>query len=147
MARFLTPLFFLVVGIIFMISSFNLKKAPTGNANELRYFPLLISTFLVIFSIIYLFREWNLRSNQFKVFNKLLIGRTPFLLIGTILLMIGYIFIFERIGFLISTTVFLGCLLFLINGKKKWLTNILVAILFSSITWYLFGVLLKVSLP
>ncbi|WP_250543369.1 tripartite tricarboxylate transporter TctB family protein, partial [Staphylococcus pseudoxylosus] len=58
-----------------------------------------------------------------------------------------YAFIFEPFGFLISTILFLGCIMFLINGYKRWLQNILVTVIFSGIAWYTFSQLLDVSLP
>lgn len=65
----------------------------------------------------------------------------------TIILGIIYSLIFETVGFLISTILFLGLLLFYLNGRKKWLVNIAVTAGFSFITWYGFSQLLGVSLP
>lgn len=66
---------------------------------------------------------------------------------ATVVMIIIYALIFERLGFLISTILFLGGVLFLINGVKHWLQNIIVALVFSGITWYTFSQLLDVSLP
>ncbi|MGJ5708507.1 tripartite tricarboxylate transporter TctB family protein, partial [Staphylococcus equorum] len=65
----------------------------------------------------------------------------------TIVLTVIYALIFERLGFLISTIIFLGAIMFLINGYKRWLQNILVTVIFSGIAWYTFAQLLNVSLP
>jgi len=77
----------------------------------------------------------------------LVANRTPFLIISTLVLAIIYAFVFEKIGFLISTILFLGGLLFVINGRKKWVTNIVISFVFSFTAWYAFSQLLKVSLP
>ncbi|WP_439709897.1 hypothetical protein [Staphylococcus equorum] len=42
---------------------------------------------------------------------------------------------------------FLGVIMFLINGYKRWLQNILVTVIFSGIAWYTLAQLLNVSLP
>lgn len=147
MERFIAPIFFFCIGAFFLISSFNLPRSPLGNPNELLYFPLMISVMIIGLSVYYFFREWKLRKEKFENFSLIKIGRTPFLLIGTIILMIIYTLIFERVGFLISTMLFLGSLLFLLNGKRRWKLNIITSVLFTFITWYSFGVLLQVSLP
>lgn len=147
MLRFATPLFFLLVGIISLISTLNLPKATIGNPNGPLYFPLLISAILIISSIVYLFQEWKLRGIEFTDFKLLKEGKAPRYLIVSIIMMLIYTFLFERIGFLYSTMVFLGGLMFLLNGVKRWILNISIAVIFSFITWYAFSVLLQVSLP
>lgn len=77
----------------------------------------------------------------------LVANRTSFLIISTLILAIIYAFVFEKIGFLISTILFLGALLFVLNGRKKWVTNIVVSVIFSISAWYVFSQLLHVSLP
>jgi putative tricarboxylic transport membrane protein len=147
MYRLVTPLFFLAVGIGFLVATLNLPKARLGDPNAPLYFPAMITILLVLLSVIYFFQEFKHRKEEFKELKMLLSGRMPFLIISTIVMIFIYTFLFERIGFLFSTMVFLGGLLFIINGTKKWLVNILVAVLFSGIAWYSFGILLKVSLP
>lgn len=147
MLRFATPLFFLLVGIISLIATLNLPKATIGNANGPLYFPLLISIILIVSSVVYFFQEWKLRGMEFKDFKLLKEGKAPRYLIFSLVLMVIYTILFERIGFLYSTIIFLSGLMFLLNGRKKWLLNISIAVIFSFITWYSFAVLLQVSLP
>ncbi|WP_390175492.1 tripartite tricarboxylate transporter TctB family protein, partial [Staphylococcus pseudintermedius] len=65
----------------------------------------------------------------------------------TCLFILIYTIIFERIGFLISTVLFLAAVMFLVNGFQHWLKNLIVAIVFSGVAWYTFAQLLDVSLP
>ncbi|WP_040982504.1 tripartite tricarboxylate transporter TctB family protein [Oceanobacillus jeddahense] len=147
MARLITPLFFLVLGIIYLIMTFNLTKARVGDENGPLYFPILIGGLLVLFSLIYFIQEWRQRSEKFEELKGLFTGRAPFLIVSTLVLIFIYTFLFERIGFLISTMLFLTGLLFVINGKQAWFKNILIAVIFSIISWYSFSELLNVSLP
>jgi putative tricarboxylic transport membrane protein len=141
------PIFVIVIGIIFLIATINLPKANLGNPNGPIYFPMGISILLLILGVIYFFQELkNLDKDNEKI-RQLLSGRVPKLVGWTIVLGIGYTLIFDRIGFLFSTILFLGALLFLINGVKKWKVNIIVTLLFSYISWYSFSELLGVSLP
>lgn len=102
---------------------------------------------MLIFSIIYLFQELKKLDKENKYIKQMLSGRTPKLIGFTILLGVIYAFVFDRIGFLYSTILYLGGLLFYINGIKKWLVNIIVTVAFSFLSWYAFSVLLGVSLP
>lgn len=147
MSRFATPLFFMIVGIIYLVMTLNLPKARLGDPNGPMYFPIIIALLLIGASIIYFFQEWKIRKIEFKEFQLVKEGKAPLYLIATIVLMLIYTFLFERIGFLYSTMLFLGGLMFLLNGRKKWVYNIIIAVAFSFVTWYSFGVLLQVSLP
>lgn len=147
MVRFITPLFTVVLGIIFLIASLNLPKSNLGNPNGPMYFPVLIAIILIVGGLVYLFQEFKARGVAFKDFAGLREGKAPLYLGVSLVLMVLYTLVFERIGFLISTILFLGGLLFLLNGRKKWITNVLVAVIFSFVTWYAFGTLLQVSLP
>jgi putative tricarboxylic transport membrane protein len=141
------PVFLIVLSIAFLIGSLNLPKANLGNPNGPLYFPVGISVLLLIFSGIYLFQELKVINEGNDKITELFTGRTPKLIIVTILLGIGYALIFESVGFLIATILFLGALLFLINGIRKWKVNVIVALAFSFISWYAFSQMLGVSLP
>lgn len=142
-----TPVFLIILSIVFLIGAIRLPKASLGNPNGPLYFPIGISILLLIFSIIYLFQEIKQLDKTNVKITEMFTGRTPKLIGVTIVLGIGYTLIFESIGFLIATILFLGALLFLVNGIRKWKVNIIVALAFSFISWYAFSELLGVSLP
>ena len=141
------PIFLILLSCLFLVGSFNLPKANLGNPNGPLYFPIGLSCLLLIFSILYLFQELKTLNKENKKITLMLAGRTPKLIGFTVLLGVGYAFIFEIIGFLFSTVLFLGTLLFVVNGKHKWKVNVIVTVCFSFLSWYAFSVLLGVSLP
>ncbi|MCF6411369.1 tripartite tricarboxylate transporter TctB family protein [Pseudalkalibacillus salsuginis] len=141
------PIVLLIISGIFLIASFNVPKANLGNPNGPLYFPIGLSALMLIFCIGYFFQELKNLQKEDDYIRLLIAGRTPKLILVTVLLGIGYAFIFEQTGFLIATILFLGALLFFINGVKKWKANIIVSLCFSFITWYAFSQLLGVSLP
>lgn len=147
MVRYITPILSTVVGIIMLISAINLPKSNLGNPDGPMYFPAIIAVILILSGIVYFFQEFKARDNDFPDFRALRLGKSPLYLLVSLVLMLIYTVLFERIGFLFSTILFLGGLLFLLNGPKKWLANIIIAVAFSFITWYAFGTLLQVSLP
>ncbi|ASV66862.1 tripartite tricarboxylate transporter TctB family protein [Cytobacillus sp. FSL W7-1323] len=141
------PILMIAVSLVFLISSFQIPKATLGSANGPLYFPIGISALMLILSVIYLVNELrNIHEKEEKltdVFSK----RAIQLIVVTIILGIIYALTFETLGFLISTILFLGVLLFYLNGWRKWLVNVIVTVSFSFITWYGFSQLLGVSLP
>lgn len=148
--RYVVPIFFILVGVAFLIGTLNLSEAPTGNPNAPKYFPALISIFLIIMSVVHFIKELASGSEKNEELAAILKNRTPYLIIGSLILGLFYTVIFLQVGFLISTVLFLGLLLFLVNGirtKRKWIVNIAVSVLFSFVIWYGFAKLLNVSLP
>ncbi|WP_412549527.1 tripartite tricarboxylate transporter TctB family protein [Staphylococcus pseudintermedius] len=147
MVRLIAPIVCFVVGVIYLLLSLNLPISRIGDPQSPKYFPILIASLLIVMSIIYFFqmlRDKNVSFNEFKAF------LTPLVLnrIGlTCLFILIYTIIFERIGFLISTVLFLAAVMFLVNGFQHWLKNLIVAIVFSGVAWYTFAQLLDVSLP
>ncbi|EGQ3639587.1 tripartite tricarboxylate transporter TctB family protein [Staphylococcus pseudintermedius] len=147
MVRLIAPIVCFVVGVIYLLLSLNLPISRIGDPQSPKYFPILIASLLIVMSIIYFFqmlRDKNVSFNEFKAF------LTPLVLkrIGlTCLFILIYTIIFECIGFLISTVLFLAAVMFLVNGFQHWLKNLIVAIVFSGVAWYTFAQLLDVSLP
>ncbi|HEC2221047.1 TPA: tripartite tricarboxylate transporter TctB family protein [Staphylococcus delphini] len=147
MVRLIAPIVCFIVGVTYLLLSLNLPISRIGDPQSPKYFPILIASLLIVMSIIYFFqmlRDKNVSFNEFKAF------LTPLALkrIGlTCLFILIYTVIFERIGFLISTVLFLAAVMFLVNGFQHWLKNLIVAIVFSGVAWYTFAQLLDVSLP
>jgi putative tricarboxylic transport membrane protein len=69
------------------------------------------------------------------------------MIVLTCLACIIYAILFNRIGYVLSTIVFLEAMLLLFNGKKKWKTNTIVAVVFSVFIYIVFSKLLGVILP
>ena len=147
MSRLVFPILLILFGVIYLVLTLNIPKSNIGNPNSPMYFPMLVGLLLLIMSIAYFFQEFKKRNESFIAFSQLLERKTFIRIILTIVLTVIYALIFERLGFLISTIVFLGGIMFLINGYKRWLQNILVTVIFSGIAWYTFSQLLDVSLP
>ncbi|MBS4478340.1 tripartite tricarboxylate transporter TctB family protein, partial [Cronobacter sakazakii] len=70
-----------------------------------------------------------------------------FRITGVLLLALCYAFSFQTFGYSISTFFFLLLLLFLTGGKKRLLSHVLIALIFTISSWFIFSELLKVSLP
>ncbi|MFZ3591252.1 tripartite tricarboxylate transporter TctB family protein [Bacillus sp. DJP31] len=147
--RLIIPIVFILITLLFFIGTLNLPKARLGDPEGPMYFPMMVSIFLFIVSVIYLIKEYKNSYPQNEEIQLLFKGRAPLslLIVSTLVLSFIYALIFEKLGFLISTILFLMAILFIVNGRKKWIVNISVSVLFSLGTWYAFGTLLGVSLP
>ncbi|MCO4347157.1 tripartite tricarboxylate transporter TctB family protein [Staphylococcus agnetis] len=147
MLRYVAPVVLFTIGCVYLIVTLNVPLSRIGDAQSPKYFPLIMAFDLMMLSLIYLFQEYLKRHASFDAFKHLFKGRALKLILCSIVLILLYALAFERIGFLISTTIFLGAMLFLINGVSHWLQNLIIAITFSGIAWYTFSQLLDVSLP
>lgn len=146
-SKYIMPLFFIVLSILFFVGSIMLPDAPLGNPNAPKYFPLVISVFLFIMSVIHFIQMLMKEHKPIEDLKLLMKKRVVVLITFSIVMGIILALLFERIGFLFSMIIFNLGLLFVVNGPKKWITNISVAVIFSVVAWYLFGHLLGISLP
>ncbi|MBM7634145.1 tripartite tricarboxylate transporter TctB family protein [Geomicrobium sediminis] len=145
--RLSLPVLFIVASLIYAIMIFQLQPAMLGEPNAPRYFPLIICTGILIFSIVDLInmRKENIRQNEDL---EMLSRKSTLKVVGIVLgFCLVYTLIFEHLGFLISTILFLGALLFYLNGLKHWILNLSVTIITAFTTWYTFSFLLEISLP
>lgn len=151
MSRVIVSIFLIVVSALFLFFSYSLPEAHTGDPNQAKYFPVMISSFFLVISFMLLINELRNRQREENVELKMLFSKKTFpIILSIVILSIVYAFVFELLGFLVSTILFLGIVLFLINGIKgfkKWAINVIVAVLFSFLIWYGFGELLGISLP
>ncbi len=145
--RLIIPTISIVISILFFIGTLNLPKARLGDPDGPMYFPMMVCIFLFIVSVIYFIKEFKHSYPKSEEIQLLFIGRAPLLIGSTLVLSLIYALIFEKLGFLLSTILFMMAILFIVNGRKKWVVNISVSVLFSLGTWYAFGTLLGVSLP
>lgn len=146
-SRLVVPLICIIISVAYFVASINLPRAKLGDPYSPLYFPIMISIFLFIVSIIYLIKELKSHYHRNDEIELLFKGRVLFLIISTIIISLIYTFIFEVLGYLISTIFLLMSILFILNGRKRWLLNITVSTLFSLGSWYVFTKLLEVSLP
>ncbi|WP_185970868.1 tripartite tricarboxylate transporter TctB family protein [Alkalicoccobacillus porphyridii] len=145
--RLSMPVFFIVVSLGYAFLIMRLPTANLGDPYGPFYFPLFICIGLFIFSVVDFIQ---LKRSEPEENEELQLLLDPKLLkiIGVILaLCVMYTAIFEIVGFLIATVLFLGALLFYLNGRTKWVLNLVVTAIFSFSAWYIFTQLLDISLP
>jgi putative tricarboxylic transport membrane protein len=69
------------------------------------------------------------------------------LIVGTVVLCGAYGFAFEPLGYLLSTLCFMFLLLMLVNEPKRWISNIIITLVFTFALWGTFVYVFDISLP
>jgi len=144
-----------VFGVIYTILAYTMPKAAIGNPIAPTIFPLVLGIGLTIMGIFYFIREnktWKeqVKKEGIKKIDPATLAiqkKTNKLIFLTCLSGIGYAIFFEHLGYIISTTFFIGIIMFAINGKKNWKLNLSVALIFSVVVYFIFSYLLSIPLP
>lgn len=138
----------LFLGVVYAIQAFNLPKAMIGNPWAPVYFPIGLGILMAALGLLQVVLEarkglTNLEGVKRPKFQ----ASSLKLIFGAAALCVLYAIIFERLGFIISTLVFLGSLLFLINGARAWKLNTGLTLGFTFGAWYTFVKLFQINLP
>lgn len=146
--RLSLPLCFISLSVLYALAIARLPEATLGDPNAPSYFPIAICAGLLLFSIIDFIQVVKRRNARAEEDLLALVKKQTLAKITVVsLLCVGYTLLFDYAGFLLATVLFLGALLFYLNGKEKWLANLLVTIIVSFSIWYIFSQLLEISLP
>ncbi|MEA4883749.1 MAG: tripartite tricarboxylate transporter TctB family protein [Clostridia bacterium] len=153
---FTVGLLAVLIGVIYSAQSLRLPKAMIGNPWAPVYFPLTLGVLMTVLGAALCLKNIGKRrpvaskgpKEAKEPEKKPQVDKEfPKLALGTIALCILYAVAFNKLGFIVSTILFLGAMLFLVNGLKGWRANIAVAVLFTYGIWFTFDRLLMISLP
>lgn len=139
----------IVFGIVYSLQAINLPKAPIGNPMSPIYFPLGLSVLMTLFGAILFATEASkgLNSDDKSKRPKFHFHSMKLIII-VIALCLLYTEMFDYIGFVFSTIVFLMTMLTCINtGKSKVVQNGIITLCFSIGMWYIFVNIFQISLP
>ena len=103
------------------------------------FFPKLVCIILAILSIVMFIKSFK-DKNIYK-FSKN--NKNTFIIIG---LCIGYLFLMEKIGYLLSTIIFSFSVIITLD-RKNLIMNVIFSIIFPIGIYYLFSKVFNVSLP
>lgn len=137
-----------VLGVLYGIQAWHLPKALIGNPWAPVYFPLGLGILMTALGALLLFLEarkglTNLEGAKVPRFDRRSLG-----LIGAVAgLCLLYTLLFERIGFIPSTLIFLMGMLSVVNGPKRWMANGLITLGFTFGAWYSFVRVFQINLP
>ncbi len=128
------------IGGAFMIP----ETKTTFSAVGPRAFPILIGIGMLLCGFWLGWQTWQKQAAGVKF---AALDKADWKTLGmTALVFLVYLLIFEPVGYLISTTLFM-CVAARVLGSRAWLRDVIVAVATSGVIYYLFNGLLKVGLP
>ncbi len=148
----ITGLMAMLIGIAYGWGAWTLPRASFGNATGHIIYPVMLGILMTVLGAALVARELLARKTESgkeagdsPKFGKLTKhGKEIGLAIAA---SVVYAFLFEPLGYVFSTILYLGAVLFLVNGRVKVVRTVLVAVLFSVGVYVLFSVLLGIQLP
>jgi len=138
-----------LIGVIYLGSTLTLPSAKIGNPQEPKIFPGILGVAMVVLGAILIFQELKRRpvTDEEKAKSKLQFGATEMAIVFTVLNGALYTLLFNHIGYVFSTIVFLELQLIIFRGKKTWLNSLLISVVFSVCAFLLFDTALGIYLP
>ena len=138
-----------LAGVIYLIASYNVPRSTIGNPFSPSYFPFLLGGILVVLGIMLFIRSDKASSKEAVKNLKNMSAKEKAnskLIALTCLFSIIYAAIFNTLGFVISTIIFLEAMLYLTN-KEELVKNTIVCVCFSIGIYILFSKFLGIILP
>jgi putative tricarboxylic transport membrane protein len=135
---------FLAVLGLFILYAVSMIRVGVERALSPRTFPSVIG-FLILFCGIGLaIKSWRFKGEDLKInwpdregirFN-----------VGSLIIMVIYILLMKPLGFPLSTFLYVTCSIWFLK-PSKWITAIVIGVIFGIISYYVFIDLLKLSFP
>ncbi len=144
----LVSIAFLLLGLTYTIAALQLPSASIGSPSAPKIFPLLVGVFTIGLALVAIAQEFRKPAVAGQAAGSEGFDRETLKDIGlTTVFALIYAVIFDRVGYVIATIIFLEGMLFVFNGLKNWKVNTIVAVIFSVFIYILFYKLLNVYLP
>ncbi len=145
----------LLFGAVYTAAAFATERATIGNPIEPILFPMMLGIGMILCGLVMIQTAVaKIKSDPAALvpfhLERDAAGKIPRdrkLIVATCLAGIAYAVLFEPLGYVIATVLFLGFMLFLFRGASHWKSNILIAVLFSLCVYLLFTKLLTIPLP
>lgn len=131
-----------LVGLIFLLSTIGMRKPRIGLGSA--GFPRLVTVCLIICGVLLIVRA--LLSKKERAARSRIDSRFVFSLVGLTVSFVLYVYLFKKLGFILTT----GPLLFFamyVFGSKKILLNAVLSVVTSIAIYYVFTIIFKIPLP
>ncbi|MFU0831840.1 MAG: Tripartite tricarboxylate transporter TctB family protein [Oscillospiraceae bacterium] len=142
-------------GLVYTLLALNIPPATVGDPVAPSIFPIMVGIALFLIGLLMMFQEirkqragqGTTNSIEFKFHGFRAIRYENKMIFITVLCSLFYAFTFNSLGYIIATFIFLGVLLFALNGLKKWKSNLIITLIFSVAVYFIFTKLLAIPLP
>lgn len=141
-------LFFLVLALAYGAGALSIPEAMFGDPWAPRIYPLIISGAMSILSLVLIIAELkHQRSGKKAEPVRLRLGPDGKIIAIIVVLSLCYALLFDLLGFVIATFLFLEATMLYISKAKKMLWPTVIALLFAVGVYFVFGRMLGVTLP
>ena len=132
---------FLLIGIIFLVESQNISDSAYGSSVGPKIFPMWLGIILMLLSIRLIYETFKYKTEETGT-EKLQYKKFIIIFVSALL----YAFLLEKIGYVITTFLFLF-VAFQTVERGKIIYSVIISAMFSVGVYYLFSELLGGSLP
>ncbi len=143
----LTGIIAIVIGGIYLVTTMLLPQMAMGDKLGPKLFPIIVGVLALVAGVVLIIQDRNPKHQSKKTDFGFLKYKTVWIkiLLSTIV-GIAYGLVMDSLGFLLPTALFMFFISTLIN-KGRLVQNAVIAIAFAIITYGVFAVALKLSLP
>lgn len=137
-----------LLGITYTFATFALPSASLGIPFEPKVFPGILGIALSILAIILVIQEYKKAKVENNSDSGIAFNKNAQEILATVGNGLLYTVLFNRIGYVFATTLFLEIQLWIFSGKSAIKKSTIVAIIFSLVCYFLFtslGIYLPVS--
>jgi len=143
----MTGIIAIVIGGIYLVTAMLLPQMTMGDRLGPKLFPSIIGVVAIVAGAVLAFRERNPEKRSKKTDFGFVKHKSVWIkILLTTIVGIAYGLVMDSLGFLIPTTLFMLFITTLIN-KGRVVQNLIIAIAFAVLTYGVFAVALKLSLP
>jgi putative tricarboxylic transport membrane protein len=145
----ISSIFVTALGCIYTFCALTLPPAAIGRPNEPKIFPTMLGVALLGMGIALLIEEiYKIpKRKEDRKAQKIKIGTSEKQIALTLLNGLLYALLFNPIGYVFSTIIFLMVELFIFDGFKVWKKALAVALSFTISAYCIFDILLGIYLP
>lgn len=148
----IASLFFIALGLAYGAGALALPEAAFGNPAAPKIYPLIITGFMVILSFVTLLAEIakqkkTVASGKTAKAASFVMTDIGWLVTFVSVLCILYSIAFEKLGYVISTFIFVEAIMIYISKAKKIFWPTIIALGFSFGIYLLFSKVLAITLP
>ncbi|SKC48403.1 tripartite tricarboxylate transporter TctB family protein [Maledivibacter halophilus] len=136
-----------IIGIVYTLQAYLLPDATIGKPMAPKVFPIVLGILLICFGGSLIIQE--VKKTGFKLFveKKTKNDQSLKLILYTCCICIVYALTFNKLGYVLSTILFLEMMLLLFRGKEKWKMNTIISVSFSVLIYITFSKFLGITLP
>ncbi len=138
----------ILLGVLYSVQAMTMRAASLGNPMAPKILPLMLGGLMILFGISQTIQAY--KQTGFKLRIKKGTATDWYVnqkILWTCGMAIMYALLFNRLGYVLSTIVFLGGILTLFSGREKWQRTATVAVTFSVLIFVVFTKFLGIILP